>query len=397
MPVAGIICEYNPFHRAHSEHIARTRELLGADTGVVCVMGGNFLQRGEPAMFQKHARAEMALRGGADLVVELPLPWAIASAERFARGGVSILDGCGVVDAISFGSECGDVERLGAVASALTGERALALISEKLAMGVSYAAAREMAARELVGEESALLREPNNILAIEYLKAIGTLGSRLIPVTVKRILAEHDGGETDGWASALHIRERILAGCDVGSFVSDATMEIIRRETAAGRAPVTLKNAERAMLFRFRTMTDSEFEALPDSGEGLSFRFARAARVGSSYEEILDCAKCKRYAHSRLRRMAMAALLGVTAEYQEGLPPYIRVLGMNGRGREILREMKRRSRLPIITKPASSRRLTEEAQRIFMLEARAADIYSLLMPEVGAGGEEYRRGPVCVE
>ncbi len=396
MRIAGIICEYNPFHLAHGEHIARTREFLGGETGIVCVMGGNFLQRGEPAVLSKHARAEMALRGGADLVLELPAPWAIASAERFAKGGVYILENCRVVDSISFGSECGDVERLRRVANAMSTPEARELILQKCALGVSYPAAREMAAAELVGGEHALFREPNNILAIEYLKALGELGSSMEPVTVRRISAAHDGGPEGGYASAAHIRELMRTGGDFGEYIPREVLEIIERETALGRAPVDLHRGEAALLYRLRTMSDGAFAALPDSGEGLALRFARAAREGTSFEEVLERAKCKRYAHARLRRMGMAALLGVTGEMQSGLPPYIRVLGLNGRGRDILREIKRRSELPIITKPASSRSLPEEARRIFKLEARATDIYGLFTPCTQPGGEEYRRSPVVI-
>ena len=395
MKVAGIICEYNPFHRGHAAHMAMTREALGPDTGIVCVMGGNFVQRGEPAVLPKHARAEMAVRGGANLVLELPVPWAIASAERFAMGGVSVLNACGLVDTLSFGSECGDTERLRRVADVLLCPEADGLIRRELETGVSYATAREKAASALIGSDASLLREPNNILGIEYLKALERLGASMAALTVPRVAVDHDGGALGGYASASHIRERLLKGGDVSAYMLPAAVDILHREISAGRAPVTMAAAEPMLLYRLRTMTDGEFAQLPDSGEGLGARLAQFARSEPSYEQILEKTKTKRYAHARLRRMALAALLGVTGEMQKGLPPYIRVLAFDERGRELLRRMKETAALPIIVKPAAARALPAKAREIFELEAQAGDIYALLSPgkENRAGGGEWTRSP----
>ncbi len=394
MRKTGVICEYNPFHLGHSYQLRAAREAAGEECALMCVMGGNFVQRGEPAVLDKHARAEMAVRCGADLAVELPLPWAVRSAEGFAAGGVALLEALGA-DSIAFGCECPETERLEALARALTGPGARELIARELTAGVSYAAARERAARALCGEDAALLRGPNNILAVEYLKAMALRGSKMRPIAVRRFGPGHDGGEAEGMASASTIRELLLAGGDVSRLMPEAAFEVLSRELAAGRGPVSAAGMEMAALYRLRTMTDAEFEALPDSGEGLWRRFMRASRAEPTLEGVLAAAKTKRYALSRLRRMALWAYLGVTREDMAGEPPYIRVLAVGKRGREVLREAKAAAPVPIITKPASARLLTGRAGEIFRLNARAGDLYALLYPDPArrGGGGEWTRSP----
>ncbi len=396
MTVTGVICEYNPFHRGHALQLAAARERSGGDCALVCVMGGNFVQRGEPAVISKHARAEMAVRCGADLVLELPVPWALASAERFAAGGVALLNAVGAEN-LSFGAECADAERLEKLASVLLTEKCAAQIKAELVTGVSYAAARERAARKLVGDEALILRGPNNILAVEYLKAIRKSGSKLRPIAVERAFAAHDGDENGGYAGAAYIRKRIAGGGDPERFMPEAAYEVLRRELAAGRTPDP-KRLDAMAMYRLRAMGPEEYQRLPDSGEGLWARLMRCARESGSLKETLDAAKTKRYAYARLRRMVMAALLGVTADDQRGGPPYVRVLALGQRGREALREIKRRSSLPVITKPAAAKLLPEGAGKIFKLEARAGDVYALtyVNPKERRGGAEWTTSPVIL-
>lgn len=395
MPYAGIICEYNPFHLGHREHIRKTRELVGEDTGIICVMSGNFAQRGEPAVMEKHPRARAALLGGADLVLEIPAVWSAASAERFSEAGVYILASLGVPAALSFGSECGDAEVIRRLAEGLMSPEAQSLTAQSLKSGVSYAAARQMAANELFGDEAELLKSPNNILGVEYVKAIIKHGfDHITPLTFKRIATEHDGTAAQGLAPASLIRELLYDGGDPSEYMPKSALDIYNRQVRAGKAPVRMEKAEEAILYRLRTMTDEEFSLLPDASEGLDNRLALAGRSAVSYNEVLERTKTKRYAMSRIRRMVLCALLGITAEMQKGLPPYIRVLGFNSRGREILHEIKKTAALPIITKPASARRLGDEARSIFELEAKATDIYSLMYPKISAGGGEWTVNPV---
>ena len=230
MDAVGVICEYNPFHLGHARHLQETRRASGADA-VVCVMSGVVVQRGELPLLSESARAEAAVRCGADLVLALPLPWSVASAERFAIGGVSILARLGNVSALSFGSESGDAERLSRVAAALDSQPFLNRLGECLKTGISYAAARQMAAEELIGEEARCLREPNDTLAAEYLRAAAFLGweSRIFAV---RREDTHDG---DG-LSAKRIREMVYRGEDTSLLLPTASEAILRREIAAGRA-----------------------------------------------------------------------------------------------------------------------------------------------------------------
>ena len=398
MPIAGVICEYNPFHLGHMAHIGAVREALGRDTGIVCVMSGNFVQRGEPALLNKHARARMAVLGGADLVLELPLPWAAASAERFAVGGVGILGDAGVVDYISFGCECPDTARLERAARALSSDSAREIIDRELKRGVSYARARQSAADELLDRDGTILKSPNNTLAVEYLKASDALGLGLRPLPIGRVSVEHDGEVRDGMAPASKIRKLIRAGQEFGSFMPEHALKILKDEMAAGRCPVSLERFWDMTLYRLRTMGEEEYATLPDCGEGLWKRVMRYGRQCASYQELIMGIKTKRYALSRVRRILLAALLGVSAQDQSGTPPYIRVLAFNGRGREILRDMKNKARIPIITKPASAREHQGRVRRIFELEARGTDVYSLLYPSEGerAGGAEWRGGPEIV-
>ena len=215
-------------------------------------MSGNFVQRGDFAVMRTHARAEAAVRGGADLVLELPLPWAIASAEGFAAGGVGVLAATGAVDTLVFGSECGDTETLKAVAAALESESFAAYLRQGLQEGVSFAAAREAAARKLLGEKAAVLAQPNDILGVEYCKAIARQAAALMPLALPRRGVGHDGGAAEGFASASHIRELLINGACADEFLTPESAAICARERAAGRAPVTMANAERAILARLR-------------------------------------------------------------------------------------------------------------------------------------------------
>ena len=207
MKIVGIIAEYNPFHDRHARHIAASRKLAGGDAAVVCAMSGDFVQRGEAAVFSKFARAEAAIKGGADLVLELPLPWCMSSAEGFARGGVGLLGALGCVDYLSFGAEYADVKTLSTVATMLMDPSLDAAIREELKTGVSYAAARQAAIARDIGSLAQILEAPNNILAVEYLKAIYQQRLRMEPLAIER-----EGPEHDGVGSASELRRLLALG-----------------------------------------------------------------------------------------------------------------------------------------------------------------------------------------
>lgn len=399
MPVAGIIAEYHPFHRGHAWQISAVRERLGADTAVVAVMSGNFVQRGDFAMFTKHARAEMALCGGADLVLELPTPWASATAERFAQGGVSILAATGIVSHLAFGCESGELEPLKLTAQALEDPAFSGKLRCRLAQGMSFAAAREAALSEIAGDAAHVLSRPNNALAVEYLRALAVQRAAITPLALERVGADHDSTELSCYPSASAIRGVLLSGDDWRPFVSEETACIMQRELDAGRAPASVKTAERAILARLRAMKEEEFAAFDGGGEGLYHRFYDAVHTGSCVDAILDAAKTKRYPLARLRRMLLHSYLGISQAAQGETPPYIRVLGANVRGRGLLRQMSDSALLPIITKPADARKLDETARKVFETEAACTDLYTLAMPDLAnaAPDSEYRKSAVMVD
>ncbi len=392
MPTAGIIAEYNPFHLGHQYQLRALRGLLGEGCGVVAVMSGNFVQRGDFALFPKYVRAAAAVGCGVDLVLELPTAWAMAGAEAFARGGVSLMAMTGVVTHLCFGSECGDLGRLEQLAGCLDSEACQALLRRFLDKGMSFAAAREAAARGLLGGAADCLRRPNNNLAVEYLRAIRRTGAALTPVTIRREGAAHDSEEEGGAASASAIRRRVLAGEPWRHLVPPAAAAALEEAAARGLGPASIKRCEQGMLAVLRRMEREAFRPYDGGGEGLYSRFYDAVRRGADLEELLALAKTKRYPLARIRRMAMAAYLGLAPPQA---PPCLRVLAANERGRALLREMKRRG-APVLTKPADAGRLGPEARRWLEEERRYTDLYLLACPGRQRPGAEYRTGPVML-
>jgi len=406
MKVAAVIAEYNPFHNGHALHLERTRELAGA-THIVAVMSGDFVQRGDAACADKRTRALTAVRCGADLVLELPLPWAIAGAETFARGGVGIAAALGCVDILSFGSECGDIGLIARTAALTDSGEALLRLRERLDGGASFAAARSAALAQIAPECAALLSEPNDTLGVEYCRALSVLAPHIRPFCVQRTGAAHDSASArEGQpVSASYLRSRLSAGEDISAlegFMPAAAVQLLRETAAAGSCSADLRRLDRALLLRLRSMTAEELSVLPDVGEGLEHRIADCARrmsgTDAGFMRLCDEIKCKRYTHARLRRILLSALLGITAGDSDGTPPYLRVLAMNRRGQEILAAYaaaKGESGLPLITRYAQVSSLDGHGRRIFELCADAADVYGLLLPTVPpAGSDRAYRLPV---
>lgn len=381
MAVAGIIAEYNPFHRGHAWQIEALRERLGSDTAVVAVMSGNYVQRGDFAICSKHARAEMAILGGVDLVLELPTPWASATAERFAQGAVAILKATGIATHLAFGCESGDLSMLSDAAAALNRSEYPELVRSFLARGMTFAAARQEAVRELAGEAAKVLSRPNNALAVEYLCALAEQDSGIVPLALPRIGADHDSAELGSYPSASAIRNVLISGGDWKPLVSKDTAAIMEREMEQGRAPATMRAAERAILAKLRSMEEDEFKPFDGGGEGLFHRFYSAVRTGRDVESVLETAKTKRYPLARLRRMLLHSYLGVAQAAQGEKPPYIRVLGAGERGRMLLRQMSETAQLPVITRPADARKLERSACALFERESACTDLYTLAMPD----------------
>lgn len=391
MNICGIICEYNPFHKGHQYMIGAVRDALGQDCAVVCAMSGDFVQRGEAAIYGKHDRARAAVAGGADLVLELPLPWCMAPAETFARGGVGLLAAAGAVTHLAFGSECGELEKLEATARALLDPDLEPLLREELAAGQPYAAARQRAFERLTGESADVLARPNDILAVEYLKAMYQRGGDLVPLAVLRQGGAHDGREEEETPSAAFLREKLRAGAPVGAWIpAESLAEYDRGDGAADERFV-----EMAILSRLRMLTAAAFEEAPDISEGLENRVFRAAREEPTLDAAVTAASSKRHPRARVRRIMMAAALGMKASDSDGIPPYLRVLAANSRGKALLRTMEARALLPVLTKPAHVHALDDRAGRIFALGAAAADLRALGLSAAKdrRGDRDWRAGP----
>ena len=325
----GIICEYNPLHLGHRKQIRRIREEFGPETAIVCLMSGNFVQRGLPAIIDKSLRAEAAVRCGADLVLELPLEYALSSAEGFASGGVSILGK--FCDGLCFGAETANKQLLLDTAAALLSKQFPPLLKEELEKGMSFPAARQ-AALNRMGLEGKLLESPNNILAVEYCKAIFGQHSAMEPLPIHRGGSYHDELPDDENPSATAVRKLMLQQRDFKSLVPAPAREIF-----AGVSLHRIEAGERAILAKLRTMTDAEFEALPYGSEGLWRKFMHACREEASLEGIIEATKSKRYTRTRIDRMIMCAFLGLTETDLSSAAPYTRVLALNDRGRTVLK------------------------------------------------------------
>ena len=329
----GIVCEYNPFHRGHRKQIGIIREKFGAETGIICAMSGNYVQRGHPAIFDKTLRAEAALRCGADLVVELPVTTALSSAEGFASGGVAVLSK--FCDGLCFGAETADSDLLEKTARVLLGEEFLPLLRRELDRGRSFPAARQTAL-EAMGLSGKLLESPNNILAVEYCKAIIRQASPMKPLPIFRAGSYHAEKADFENPSATSLRLRLQKGLDISEYLPEAAGQVF-----AGAPIHTLEAGERAVLGKLRMMTDADFEALPFGTEGLWRKLMRESRSQATLEDIASAVKSKRYTRSRIDRMILCAYLGITAEMMNMDIPYVRVLGFSNRGREILNGAKK--------------------------------------------------------
>ncbi|MBR6735497.1 MAG: nucleotidyltransferase family protein [Oscillospiraceae bacterium] len=396
MITAAIAAEYNPFHSGHARHIAETRQ-AGA-THIVAVMSGNFTQRGTAAVAEKRVRTEAALLGGVDLVVELPLPYAMATAQKFAAGAVMTAVGMGCIDLMSFGSESGYLSILKAASEAVDSPAVSERMSEHLKTGMTFAKARQTAVSELYGDEVAdMLASPNDSLAVEYLRALREQKSKIVPFAVQRKGALHDMpvpvGES---ASASYLRAAVRAGKldEIKRLCPGECAAALIKGFEEGFGPFDEEKIENVMLGVLRRMTAQELSALPDLSEGLEHRIHAAIRQATTLDEVYALAKSKRYTAARIRRVVSAAFLGVHADLGERPVPYVRVLGFNKRGREILARMKETARLPVSDSLAYLRNLGGDCELFAEAESRATDLYLLGMPVVRPCGLDYTKQSV---
>jgi predicted nucleotidyltransferase len=374
LKTVGIICEYNPFHNGHKKQIDIIRAKVGPDCAIVCLMSGNFVQRGYPAVFHKSLRAQAAIACGADLVLELPITYALSSAEGFAASGVKILSS--FCDMLCFGTETGNADALMDTANALLSPKFRDALREQLDKGLSFPAARSAA----LEEHADLLQKPNNILAVEYCKAILAQNSTLQPMPILRQGDYHDASADLENPSATSLRNLLQNGEDWSAFIPEEIRSIFR-----GADIHTLAAGERAILARLRCMTDNEFEALPYGSEGLWRKFMHACRNQDSIENIIAATKSKRYTRTRIDRMLMCAYLGITKDTLETPAPYTRVLALNDTGRTVLKQARLSGTFPHVGEAMDD--------PYWALEQRAADLYGLFRTNspASAGSEAKQR------
>ncbi len=401
MRICGVVSEYNPFHKGHAYQIEQAKSRLGEDSAVICCMSSDFVQRGDAAILPKHLRAKAAVLGGADVVLELPAPYALRSAEGFAQSAVDILLGTGVLTDLSFGAEDADPELLKETASLLLEHQTVQDTLMHLKTGISYAAARERALYQRVKEKAEILQKPNNILSVEYCKALIRRESEINILPIERTGAGHDQGAEGDYASASHIRELLREGKtdEALSYMPETTVAILKEAMESGHALLDQTRLENAMLSALVRLTSDDLAALPDANEGLDNRLLEAIRKGRTIEEICAQAKTKRYALSRIRRMIFCAYLGITKEESTTPPPYARVLAFSDKGREVLKLARKQALIPLITKPAHAFDLGGDARTIFEREALACDLYNLALPcwKDIRWGDDWRKDAIYVK
>lgn len=398
MKIGGIVAEYNPFHNGHRYQLQKSVE-SGELTHTVAVMSSNYVQRGEAAIISKWARAEMAVKNGIDLVIELPTLWSTSYAQRFAEGAVSLLDALGCVDTLSFGSEIGNIDELIACQKAINSEEVSERLKENLDLGLGFATARAEAMRTVCGNRFFdILDGANNTLGIEYLNALDRLGSDITPMTIKRKGAAHDSiMRNDNFASASEIRRMIRENNkDWEIYVPQSVADIYNREAKEQKAPCLNEKLEFSILCCMRQLSAEDIGLSPDVSEGIEYRIHEAALKARTLDELYSLAKTKRYSHARIRRIVLHAFMGFVADDYKGNPPYIHVLAMNDKGKEILKEAKEKAKLPIVTKASDFDSLDEYGRHVFALEDMCTDVFSLSSPAILPCGREKTNGIIVL-
>lgn len=398
--VLGIVCEYNPFHNGHLLHLNESKKACNADF-TIAVMSGNFTQRGDVALFDKWTRAEMALKNGVDLVIELPVVYATSSAENFADGAIKILNSLGIVDYISFGSESGDIHLLNTVASILYNEpKELSnLINMQLKSGLSYPKARELAISTYFRgskKYTEALENPNNILAIEYLKALKKYKSNMVPLTFKRSYAEYNSTSTkNGIASATAIRELLKNNKKIHRLVPFETYETIENKLESKDFLKDLSVFEKEIIFNLRRMSLEDISKLQDVTEGLENKIKHAANNFTTLEDLIENIKSKRFTRTRIQRILVYSLLGITKKdinLSKRSIPYIRVLGFNKHGKKIISAIAAnnpKSKIIISLKKFLDSSPDNSSRQFLSKDVLATNIYTLGLKENPVANLDY--------
>jgi len=395
MQAVGVIVEYNPFHNGHKWHIDAAKKRSGCPF-VIGVMSGNFVQRGEPAMFDKWKRAEMAIRGGVDLIIELPTVFAVRSAQYFAAGGIRLLHSLGIVSHVCFGAEHADLELLNKIAKAANDVNIMNQMHINLQLGNTYASALGQALEKQYNIAGNIISSSNNILAVEYLRAIKKFSPILQPIAVTRQQSKYnDTTITSSFASATAIRQAIIDHMtitdEIKMSVPGTTSEILYDLLSQKRGPVTLSNFSSIILAQLRITSSKQLEKLPSVSEGLHYKIRDSSLLAANIEHLLALLKSKRYTYTRLQRILIHALLGTTqdqlASFDKEGPLYARILAFNQNGRLLLKKMNQTNAIPLITKTthylSTKQRDTDTLtplQQMLSADTLASDIYSLGIP-----------------
>lgn len=396
MHISAIISEYNPFHNGHAYHIKKTRDLCA--THIISIMSGNFVQRADVSIISKYEKTKAALHEGVDLVIELPVTYATSTAQKFAYNAIKIADTLNCVDTLSFGSECGDINLLKKLSDCIESDQTSLQIKTYLDKGYSFSKSRSLAVRDIYGENfSDILNLPNNILAVEYIHALDILKSNIKPITFKRDLSLHDSDITiKNYASASHIRNLIYNNEDFNLFMPEYSADLINNLINSKKAPANINKLETAILAKLRTMTIKELALLPDISEGLENRLYKSIKISTSLNELYNNAKTKRYSHSRIRRIILCAFLGITKDMLNIPNPYIRVLGFNDNGKDILKILKKNCPLPLVIKSSDITPLDYNSKLFWELECKSFDLYNLSTPRIDVCGLNMSTGCVVI-
>ncbi|TCO78996.1 nucleotidyltransferase [Marinisporobacter balticus] len=408
MKVLGLITEYNPFHNGHKYHLETSIKQTNA-THTVVVMSGNFLQRGEPAITNKWVRAEMAVREGADLVIEMPVSYACNSAEFFSYGGVSLLNNLNAVDTMSFGSEAGDIHKLKLISQILANEpqQYKENLKSFLSEGISFPRAREKALDKYFSNEhlNDILHSPNNILGIEYIKSLIKLKSPIIPYTFTRIKAHYHSEKIQAnICSATAIRAYLSETDHKISHLTNVmpmpSFHLLQKCIADGFGPIHYDAFDKLILYTLRTCSKSNLKMIMDVTEGLENRIKEASLKAVNLQELLHLSKTKRYTRTRLQRIFIHALLGIHKVHidqfnQSGGPRYARILAFSEKGRVLLKKLKKTSQIPILTNINKQNLDDPIARQMLSFDTLATDIYNLVYPKVmhQIGGSDFYKKP----
>lgn len=385
MKLCGIIAEFNPFHLGHKVLIDEVKENFD---GVIAVISGNIVQRGEFSVIDRRLKTKLALESGVDLVLELPLPFSALSAEKFASRGVFILDSLNIVDSLAFGVQTEQTDLLKKVAHFGNTDLAKELIDEKLKNNISYPVAYENVVKEELGiSNPEIFNKGNNILAIEYLSALDKFSSSLKPFFVCR---------NEDLLSAKKIRQLMLNGENFENYLPDFANDEIKKAIEEGNAPVSVSVSDRSYMAILRNLDINSIKNAPDVVGGLENRIMQAIENSEDFDEVIKKSSSNIFTHSRIKRALVCACLQINKEDAFQMPSYIRALGHNEKGREILKSVQSTCKLPIIMKTSDIKTLPSYSRRIFEINAKGDNLYNIFTPRLRPSNTYYKESVTVI-